>query len=153
MMPQLGVLANIDKDELKDDASQAALEVFDNDCLIRLGTCVSPVGKAKPKSKMADVTMSFKDGSTKTIEIIEGSLEMLEVPYEEVKVHIEPSRGVDVGAGKGEPLDSIIYGGVVGLIFDGRNRPITLSTDPSKRIDSLLNWSSAVDEYPKGDLF
>ena len=153
MMPQLGVLANIDKDELKDDASQAALEVFDNDCLIRLGTCVSPVGKAKSKSKMADVTMSFKDGSTKTIEIIEGSLEMLEVPYEEVKVHIEPSRGVDVGAGKGEPLDSIIYGGVVGLIFDGRNRPITLSTDPSQRIDSLLNWSSAVDEYPKGDLF
>ncbi|MBT4317177.1 MAG: methylaspartate mutase, partial [Candidatus Marinimicrobia bacterium] len=153
MMPQLGVLANIDKEELKDDASQAALEVFDNDCLIRLGTCVSPVGKAKPKSKMADVTMSFKDGSTKTIEIKEGSLEMLEFPYEEVKVHIEPSRGIDVGAGKGEPLDSVIYGGVVGLIFDGRNRPITLSTDPSQRIDSLLNWSSAVDEYPKGDLF
>ena len=102
---------------------------------------------------MADVTMSFKDGSTKTIEITEGSLEMLEVAYEEVKIHIEPSRGVDVGAGKGEPLDSIIYGGVVGLIFDGRNRPITLSTDPSQRIDSLLNWSSAVDEYPKGDLF
>ena len=33
MMPLLGVLANIDKDELKEDASQAALEVFDNDCL------------------------------------------------------------------------------------------------------------------------
>ena len=153
MMPQLGVLANIDKKELKDDASQAALEVFDNDCLIRLGTCVTPVGKVKPKSKMAQVSMTFKDGSTKDIEILEGSLEMLEVPYEEVSISIIPSRGVDVGAGKGEPLDSVIYGGVVGLIFDGRNRPITLSTDPSQRIDSLLNWSNAVDEYPKGDLF
>ena len=90
---------------------------------------------------------------TKEIEILEGSLEMLEVPYEEVKVHIVPSRGVDIGAGRGEPVDSIIYGGVVGLIFDGRNRPITLSADPSERIDSLLNWSNAVDEYPKGDLF
>ena len=97
--------------------------------------------------------MTFKDGSTKDIEILEGSLEMLEVPYEEVSISIIPSRGVDVGAGKGEPLDSVIYGGVVGLIFDGRNRPITLSTDPSQRIDSLLNWSNAVDEYPKGDLF
>ena len=153
MMPQLGVLANIDKKELKDDASQAALEVFDNDCLIRLGTCITPVGNAKPKSKMADVVMSFKDGSSKTIEIIEGSIEMLEVPYEEVKVTITPSRGIDVGAGKGEALDSVIYGGVVGLIFDGRNRPITLSKDSSERIDSLLNWSHAVDEYPKGDLF
>jgi hypothetical protein len=153
MMPQLGVLANIDKKELKDDASQAALEVFDNDCLIRLGTCVTPVGKVKPKSKMAQVSLTFKDGSTKDIEVVEGSLEMLEVPYEEVKVNIVPSRGVDVGAGKGEPLDSVIFGGVVGLIFDGRNRPITLSTDPSQRIESLLSWSNAVDEYPKGDLF
>jgi len=153
MMPQLGVLANIDKEELKDDASQAALEVFDNDCLIRLGTCVSPVGKVKPKSKMAQVSLTFKDGSTKEVEILEGSLEMLEVPYEEVKINVVPSRGVDVGAGKGEIVDSVIYGGVVGLIFDGRNRPITLSADPSERIDSLLNWSSAVDEYPKGDLF
>jgi hypothetical protein len=50
-------------------------------------------------------------------------------------------------------LDSVIYGGVVGLIFDGRNRPITLSKESNKRIDSLLSWSTAVDEYPKGEVF
>ena len=153
MMPQLGVLANIDKDELKEDASQAALEVFDNDCLIRLGTCVTPVGNAKPNSKMADVTLTFSDGSVKEIEINEGSLEMMEHPYEEVKVNIKPSRGIDVGAGKGEELESVIYGGVVGLIFDGRNRPITLSKESDQRINSLLSWSKAVDEYPKGEMF
>jgi hypothetical protein len=153
MMPQLGVLANIDSKELKDDANQAALEVFDNDCLIRLGTCIAPIGKAKPKSKMAQVSLSFEDGSTKEVDINEGSLEMLEVPYEPVKIEIQPSRGIDVGAGKGEPLSSTIYGGVVGLIFDGRNRPINLPKDSSDRIQNLLNWSAAVNEYPKGDLF
>ena len=153
MMPQLGVLANIDSKELKDDASQAALEVFDNDCLIRLGTCITPIGKAKPKSQMAQISLSFEDGSTKKIDINEGSLEMLEVPYEPVKIEIQPSRGIDVGAGKGEPLSSTIYGGVVGLIFDGRNRPINLPKDSSERIQNLLNWSDAVNEYPKGDLF
>ena len=117
MMPQLGVLANIDKDELKEDASQAALEVFDNDCLIRLGTCVTPVGNVKPNSKMADVTLTFGDGTVKEIEINEGSLEMMEHPYEEVKVHIKPSRGIDVGAGKGEELESVIYGGVVAVSY------------------------------------
>ena len=153
MMPQLGVLANIDSKELKDDASQAALEVFDNDCLIRLGTCIAPIGKAKPKSQMAQVSLSFEDGSTKKININEGSLEMLEVPYEPVKIEIQPSRGIDVGAGKGAPLSSTIYGGIVGLIFDGRNRPINLPKDSSERIQNLLNWSDAVNEYPKGDLF
>ena len=42
---------------------------------------------------------------------------------------------------------------LVGLIFDGRNRPIALSKESDKRINSLLNWSQAVDEYPKGELF
>jgi hypothetical protein len=153
MMPQLGVLANIDKEELKDDASQAALEVFDNDCLIRLGTCVTPVGSIKPNSKMADVTLTFNDGTVKDLVINEGTLEMMEYPYEEVKISIKPVRGIDVGAGKGEALDSVIYGGVVGLIFDGRNRPITLSKESNKRIDSLLSWSTAVNEYPKGEVF
>ncbi|MCX7847798.1 MAG: glutamate mutase L, partial [bacterium] len=36
MMPQLGVLAKLNED--------AALEVFDKDCLIRLGTVLAPVG-------------------------------------------------------------------------------------------------------------
>ena len=67
-----------------------------------------------------------------------------------IKVTINPARGIDVGAGKGESLESVVYGGVVGLIFDGRNRPITLSKESDKRIESLLNWSKAVDEYPKG---
>ena len=152
-MPQLGVLANIDKENLKEDASQAALEVFDNDCLIRLGTCITPVGKVKPKSKMANLKLTFKDGTKKELQINEGTLEMMEYPYEEVKVSIEPVRGIDVGAGKGETLESVIYGGVVGLIFDGRNRPISLSKESEKRINSLLNWSKAVDEYPKGEMF
>ena len=45
MMPQLGVLANIDKEEFKEDAKDASLEVFEKDCLIRLGTCIAPVGR------------------------------------------------------------------------------------------------------------
>lgn len=153
MMPQLGVLANIEKDDLKDEASQAALEVFDNDCLIRLGTCVAPVGSIKPGQLMAEITLNFQDGKKEIIQINEGDLKLIEYPYEEIKVSITPSRGIDVGAGKGEAIESSIYGGVVGLIFDGRNRPITLSKTPAERIESLSKWSNAVDEYPKGDLF
>ena len=39
MMPQLGVLTEV--------CPKAATEVFEKDCLIHLGTCVAPVGKAK----------------------------------------------------------------------------------------------------------
>ena len=30
---------------------------------------------------------------------------------------------------------------------------INLPKDSSERIQNLLNWSDAVNEYPKGDLF
>ena len=39
MMPQLGVLAEVHK--------AAATEVFNKDCLIHLGTCVTPAGTIK----------------------------------------------------------------------------------------------------------
>ena len=106
-----------------------------------------PSGEKVPV-KGADPEVIEVPASESKIVFVKGAL-----PTEEVNINIIPSRGVDVGAGKGEPLESVIFGGVVGLIFDGRNRPITLSTDPSQRIDSLLSWSNAVDEYPKGDLF
>ena len=47
MMPQLGVLANVTDADFSDEAKKAALEVFQKDCLIRLGTCIAPVGSAK----------------------------------------------------------------------------------------------------------
>ena len=94
---------------LKSKYIKDALEVFDNDCLIRLGTCVAPVGKIKPNAEMAKATLTFKDGSTKEIVINEGSLEMIEFPYEPVTIDIQPSRGIDVGAGKGESLSSTIF--------------------------------------------
>ena len=40
MMPHLGVLAQVHP--------QAALEVFERDCLIYLGTCIAPKGTGKP---------------------------------------------------------------------------------------------------------
>src|SRR5271163_1044196 len=40
MMPHLGVLAQVHP--------QAAIEVFERDCLVYLGTCVAPKGAGKP---------------------------------------------------------------------------------------------------------
>ena len=43
MMPHLGVLAQVHP--------QAALEVFERDCLIYLGTCVAAKGTGKPGNR------------------------------------------------------------------------------------------------------
>ena len=148
MMPQLGVLANIDQKDLAESARKAALEVFNKDCLIRLGTCVAPVGKANSGDEILSVSLEMSDGSEKQIILHQGELLAIPAEYEPINATLSPAKGMDVGAGKSEEINTTLYGGVVGLVFDGRGRPFNLPTENDKRISSLNVWSNAMNEYP-----
>ena len=99
MMPQLGVMANIENKEIAEQARVAALEVFEKDCLIRLGTCIAPVGKLSGSEIPLQVNLEFKNGEKKDIEVRYGELIRIEAEYEEIKAVLTPAKGVDVGAG------------------------------------------------------
>ncbi len=148
MMPQLGVLANIDQKELAESARKAALEVFNKDCLIRLGTCIAPVGNAKPGALMLTAELTMPDGSNQQVELHQGQLLSIPADYEVIKAALRPAKGLDIGAGKSEEINTKIYGGVVGLVFDGRGRPFNLPVEKDKRIEDLTTWSNAMNEYP-----
>ncbi|MDA9935451.1 glutamate mutase L [Candidatus Marinimicrobia bacterium] len=149
MMPQLGVMANIENKEIAEQARIAALEVFEKDCLIRLGTCIAPVGKVNGSEKILNVNLEFKNGDKKNIDISFGDLIRIKVGYEEIKATLTPGKSVDVGAGTGEQINTKIFGGQVGIIIDGRGRPLQIEKSSSKRISDLKKWSDAVDEYPE----
>ena len=148
MMPQLGVLANIDKESLSKEARKAALEVFHKDCLIRLGTCIAPVGKTKSKALILTADLTFTDGTSKTIQLREGDFIQMDAPHEPIKAKLTPAKKMDIGGGVGEIIQTEIYGGVTGLVFDGRGRPLDIPTDQGKRLELLRKWSEAVSEYP-----
>ncbi len=149
MMPQLGVLANIDKKDLKDNARKAAVEVFKKDCLIRLGTCIAPVGKAKPGKTILTLELTLPDGHAIKHELKTGELIKIDAPYEPMEARLTPSRNMDIGAGKGESITTKLFGGQVGILLDGRGRPLELPTADSERISKLQEWSKVVNEYPE----
>ncbi len=149
MMPQLGVLVNIDKKDLKDSARKAAVEVFNKDCLIRLGTCIAPIGKSKPGKTILTLELTLPDGNAIKHELKTGELIKIDAPYEPMKAILTPSRNMDVGAGKGEVIDTNIYGGQVGILLDGRGRPLELPETDNERISKLQEWSKVVNEYPE----
>ena len=79
-----------------------------------------------------------------------GEMKLIETPYEEVEMKLFPGRDMNIGVGKNEPLKSKVYGGMVGIILDGRGRqPFQLSTDVKKRIDNLSAWSIETQEFPE----
>ncbi len=148
MMPQLGVMANIEKKNLAEQARNAALEVFEKDCLIRLGTCIAPTGPIKNKKDILKAELVFNNGEKKVLSLDGGDLVLIEADYQEIVITLTPSKGADVGAGINEIIKTTVFGGEVGIIFDCRGRPLSLSKQPEERISELNNWSDAVSEYP-----
>ena len=146
MMPHLGVLSTIHP--------AAATEVFEKDCLVRLGTCIAPVGHGARQKGGALVTVELRrpGGATTTEILTEGELRLLPLgPGEEVPAVLTPSRHADVGAGPGHRIERVLRGGTVGLVLDGRGRrPMHLpaATDRAARARAQLTWSKALDLYP-----
>lgn len=131
MMPQLGVLSTVHP--------EAAAQVFDRDCLIRLGSCIAPVGTGKEGEPC--LTIRF-NGKTETFRV--GEIRVLPMETgETMQVEIEPARGFDMGEGKGKKVQASVEGGVVGLIVDTRGRPLNLSTDDTTRRGKLVEWLRA----------
>ena len=149
MMPQLGVLSHVEEKEFSQQARDAALEVFHKDCLIRLGTCVTPVGNSKSGDTVMRIKLKMPDDILIEKEILKDQIIRIELPYQPIKATIIPSKMMDVGAGFGQEIQTELYGGTVGLIFDGRNRPINIPNDKNKRLEALISWSKALNEYPQ----
>jgi len=140
MMPQLGILSTIHP--------KAAVEVFEKDCLIRLGTCIAPVGRTKPDQVVLQYEISLQNERIGG-ELMFGELKLIPAPFEPIRIKLTPDKGLDIGAGKNEILETEVYGGVVGIILDGRGRqPFNLSKDIKQRMQNLHTWSEATNEYP-----
>lgn len=139
MMPHLGVLAQVHP--------QAALEVFERDCLIYLGTCVSPRGTGKP-GKLCFRYRIEGGGLNESGEMRFGELKRLPLePGATARIVVEPARGFDCGTGSGKTVEREIKGGTVGVILDARGRPLKLPTNEQQRRQSVRQWIQALDLY------
>jgi len=142
MMPHLGVLASVDE--------KAATDVFERDCIVYLGTCVAPVGTGKTGETCMtyEFTIDGLEAAGRQTSLTFGEVQLLPLAEgEEGDLVLQPSRGWDVGAGAGQELRTRVRGGVVGLILDGRGRPIHLPDDDTERRECLSRWNQAVGLY------
>jgi len=147
MMPHLGVLSSVH--------DQAATEVFDKDCIIYLGTCFAPTGDTKPGEKAMHYKLELETGENLEGDIAFGEVKMFPYGLNDKKLPlrgtgtITPHRNMDMGSGKGRQVKGEIYGGVVGIVLDGRGRPIKFATDRAERVKQLDSWTRAFNAYPE----
>ncbi|QDT96562.1 glutamate mutase L [Gimesia aquarii] len=140
MMPHLGVLAQVHP--------KAALQVFERDCLIYLGTCIAPrgfyrTGKTCFKYQITGNTINQSG------EMMCGEMKLFPLAQDErATITVEPKRGYDFGAGSGKRMEFEARGGTVGLILDARGRPLMVPAEEKQHLAQLTSWVQELQLYP-----
>lgn len=145
MMPHLGVLSTVYRD--------AAWNIFDKDCLVRLGSVIAPRGTGRLGEMLMVVKIEMPNGKIINENITCGELKRIRLPERQTaKATIRPSSGFDIGAGEGKEIETTVEGGVVGIVLDGRGRPLALPEDKIERDEKLIGWIKSLEMYDRNFL-
>jgi uncharacterized protein (TIGR01319 family) len=146
MIPHLGVLSTVHR--------KAALDIFEKDCLIRLGTCVAFSGKLSEEDygkEVASITIKMPNGEALEKEIEYGTIQVIKLEEgktAEIEGRVSSPFSISTRTGDSRRFEAKIEGGVVGILIDARGRPIDLPQDDQARRMKLCEWFSLLDAYP-----
>jgi len=118
------------------------VQVLESNTFLTLGTVISLVGDARPGTPILRIRLAYEGGGETTVDIKQGSLEVLQLPLgKAAQLHLQPLHRTDVGmGGPGRGGKLRIVGGMLGIIVDGRGRPLQLPSDPARRQEMLNKW-------------
>ena len=117
------------------------VQVLESGAFQSLGTVVSVVVSASSGSLVTRARLMYDDGHEAQAEVKYGSLELLPLADgQSAKLTLQPSRGADVGFGPGRSGTVRVSGGAMGVVIDGRGRPLTLPEDPGRRREMIKKW-------------
>jgi uncharacterized protein (TIGR01319 family) len=145
MMPHLGILSTVNK--------EAAWNIFDKDCLVRLGTVIAPVGAGNLEEPTMTVELAMPDGRTVVEDLKFGEIKQIDLAEgQEAEAVVRPRKRFDVGKGPGREIKAKVMGGVCGVVLDSRGRPLHLPDDSRARVELLLKWFKILRLYPEDKL-
>jgi len=138
LLPHVGALLG-----REDEAARAILE---HEAMVMLGTSVCPVGPATE----AGAVIARVETAAGSYDVVSGELTVIPLSGTHEGTVI-PRRDFDAGNGRGAPVKTLIRGGAVGLILDGRGRPLTLPQGEAERIAALRTWHKSMSAYPEDE--
>jgi hypothetical protein len=117
------------------------VHVLESGAFQSLGTVVSVVGNATYGSLILRARLVYENGTEARADVKYGSMEILHLPAgQSAKLSLQPQRGADVGFGPGRGGTTVVSGGALGVVIDGRGRPLILPDDPVRRRELIKRW-------------
>ena len=120
-----------------------AIQVLGSGSFVSLGTVIAPVGHGRFGRPMLQYALERGNtGERIEGEVKVGQLVVLPLSHGETgHLVIRPERGFNVGFGlRGRGGRLRVAGGAVGLIIDGRGRPMRMPDDGAQRVEYMQRW-------------
>ncbi len=118
------------------------VQVLESGAFLSVGTVVSPVVSASYGTPILKAKLNYENGAEARVELKYGSIETLPLANGETgNLTIQGLRGADVGFGPGRSGTIPVSGGALGVVFDGRGRPLELPSDAVRRRELIKKWN------------
>lgn len=120
------------------------VQVMESGAFLSVGTVVSPVVSASFGTPILRAKLTYESGAEARMELKYGTIETLPLRNGEAgKLTIQLLHGADIGFGPGrvphEPMS--VAGGALGVVLDGRGRPLNLPADAGRRRELIKKWN------------
>jgi len=127
---------------------QAAVQVYDHDALLELGTVVAPRGVLRSGARALHARLTVAGQARAELDVPAGSIRRLPLGVNERgRLELYPARGLDVGLGRrGRGGVVEVRGGALGIIIDARGRPLRMPDDDEARRSTLEAWQREIEE-------
>ena len=133
LRPSLGAAAEIN--------SILPVQALETGAFLNLATAISPTSTARYGDLVLKASLRRPDGSISVAELKQGELEVMPLPIgQSGELILEPTRRTDIGNGKGKKQSLKIGGSALGIVLDGRGRPLELTSDDIRRRDLIKKW-------------
>jgi len=135
LLPALGAVASRN--------SILPIQILESGAFLGLATVVAPYVNTHAARPILRARLVFQNGNESQLEVKQGSLEVMQLPAgQSGRLYLEPLHHADLGFGPGEtPAQGIpVTGTALGLVFDGRGRPLRFPPDAAKRREIIKKW-------------
>jgi hypothetical protein len=121
------------------------VQVLESGAFQSLGTAVSLIAPRSQGALVARARLTYDNGTDARVDIKYGDIEVLPLSTgQSAKLAIQPQGAVDAGFGPGRTGSLTVSGGEMGVVIDGRGRPLVLPDDDGLRRETIKQWQAKV---------
>lgn len=118
------------------------VQVLESGAFLSVGTVISPVVSASYGTPILKAKLTYENGAEARVELKYGTIETLPLANGETgTLTVQGLRGADIGFGSGRSGTFPVSGGALGVVFDGRGRPLELPSDAVRRRELIKKWN------------